>query len=459
MQTSFSERQLSTPGYAEAAKILTDCVHYGFCTAGCPTYVLTRDENDGPRGRIDLIKAMLEKGGTPDAKAVHYLDRCLACQSCMTTCAVNVDYMHLSDIGRAYIEEHFRRPWGERLLRAALGYLLTDPRRMRAAMRLGALGRALRPVLPAALRAMVDLQPGAVRGDVVVPATYSAEGPERHRVALVPGCAQQALNGDINAATIRLLQRRGCSVVVALGSGCCGSLPLHMGRMDQARALAGANLSAWQRELTTGLDAVIVNASGCGTTVKDYGHLFADDPARRDIAVRIAAITRDVTEWIAEIGLAEPAGMPEYRVAYHDPCSMRNAQKVARQPRALLHQAGFAVHDIPEGHFCCGSAGTYNILQPDLARQLGARKARAIESVAPDIVVTANIGCMVQIAYHLGAPVVHAVEMLDWATGGPKPAALAGQHLPDRPVRAKQPDQPITPDTAAPPPSTGGAVW
>jgi glycolate oxidase iron-sulfur subunit len=293
-----------------------------------------------------------------------------------------------------------------------------------------------------------------------MPGIHPAEGEERHRVALLTGCAQQALNGDINAATIRLLQRHGCTVVVAPGSGCCGSLPLHMGRMDQARALALANLTAWKQELTTGLDAVIVNASGCGTTVKDYGHLFADDPDNRDIAGRIAAITRDVTEWIAEVGLLEPVEMPEYRVAYHDPCSMRNVQKVARQPRALLDGAGFAVRDIPEGHFCCGSAGTYNILQPDLARQLGARKAKAIESVAPDIVVTGNIGCMVQIEHYLGAPVVHAVEMLDWATGGPKPAALAGQHLPERPVRLNPAAQPIMPDSAPPPPpSTGGAVW
>ena len=459
MKTDFKHNQLEQPGYVEAAKILKDCVHYGFCTAGCPTYVLTRDENDGPRGRIDLIKAMLEKGGKPEPKTVHHLDRCLSCHSCMTTCAVDVDYMHLIDIGRAYIENNYRRPWDERLLRSILAHLLTRPRTMRLAMRLGAIGRAVRPMLPASLRAMVDMQPGRVRGEVLKPKVYPAEGDERHRVALLQGCAQQALNGDINAATIRLLQRHGCAVVIAPGSGCCGSLPLHMGRMKQARAFARANLSAWEAELDNGLDAIIVNASGCGTTVKDYGHLLADEPDHAAIAGQLASITRDVSEWMATVGLREPAEMPEYRIAYHDPCSMRNVQKVARQPRTLLHRAGFDVRDIPEGHFCCGSAGTYNILQPEMAGQLGARKAKAIASVEPDIVVTGNIGCMIQIAHYLGAPIVHTVEMLDWATGGPKPAALAGEHLKERPVRQDEPDVPIASHTPPPLPPSGGVVW
>ena len=459
MKTSFSDRQLAKPGYAEAARILKDCVHYGFCTEGCPTYVLTRDENDSPRGRIDLIKAMLEKGGTPDPKTVHHLDRCLSCLSCMTSCAVDVDYMHLSDIGREYIEDNYRRPWRTRLLRALLAHLLTRPRALRLALRLRPIGRAVRPVLPASLRAMVDMLPGKPRGEVLKPATYPAHGEQRYRVALLQGCAQQALNGDINAATIRLLQRHGCTVVIAPGSGCCGSLPLHMGRMKQARALARANLSAWQGELAKGLDAIVVNASGCGTTVKDYGHLLAEDPEIRAIAGQLASIARDVAEWIAIIGLHEPAGMPQYRIAYHDPCSMRNVQKITRQPRALLRRAGFEVHDIPEGHFCCGSAGTYNILQPQLAGQLGARKAKAIAGVEPDIVVTGNIGCMIQIARYLDAPIVHTVEMLDWATGGPKPVALAGWPLQDRPVRRKQPDAPAAPEPSPPTPPSGGAIW
>jgi glycolate oxidase iron-sulfur subunit len=446
MKTAFTDEQLARPGYAEAAGILKDCVHYGFCTAGCPTYVLTRDENDGPRGRIDLIKAMLEKGGTPDPRTVHHLDRCLSCLSCMTTCAVNVDYMHLADIGRGYIEEHYRRPAGERLLRLVLAQVLTRPRLMAAGLRLGAAARLVRALLPGRLRAMADLVPRKSRGEILPAGIHPAEGEELHRVLLLQGCAQQAIDGAVNGATIRLLRRHGASVVVASGSGCCGSLPLHMGRIHQARRLARANIAAWTEE--PGIEAIVVSASGCGTTVKDYGHLFADSGGKES-ARRIAAMTRDVTEWVEGVGLREPVGMPEYRIAYHDPCSMRNVQKVTREPRDLLRRAGFDVRDIPEGHFCCGSAGTYNILQPDLAGRLGARKAEAIASVQPDIVVTGNIGCMVQIARHLGRPVVHTVEMLDWATGGPKPAALADTPLPDRPVR-----QSTTP--SAPP---AGAVW
>ncbi len=458
MKTAFTDQQLARPGYTEAAKILKDCVHYGFCTAGCPTYVLTRDENDGPRGRIDLIKAMLEKGGTPEPETVRYLDRCLSCQSCMTTCAVNVDYMHLIDIGRVYIDTHFSRPWRERVFRSALANILPRPRLMRLAMRLGAIGRMTHPLLPASLRSMVAMLPRVDRGEILRPQVYPAEGGARYRVALLQGCAQQAINGDINAATIRLLQRHRCEVVIAEGAGCCGALPLHMGRMKQARANARANIAAWKSATEDQLDAIVVNASGCGTTLKDYGHLLADESDCQGSAARIAGITHDIAEWISRIGLNEPIGLPEFKVAYHDPCSMRNSQKVTGEPRDLLHRAGFAVHDIPEAHFCCGSAGTYNILQPEMAGQLGARKAKAIASVGPDIVVTGNIGCMVQIEHHLGAPVVHTVEMLDWATGGPKPAALSGECLKERSTRQITPDVPAPSDTPPPPPS-GGAVW
>ncbi len=429
MQTAFTPDQLAQPRIAEADGILKTCVHYGFCTATCPTYVLFRDENNSPRGRIDLIRAMLEKGGTPSPKTVLHLDRCLSCLSCMTTCAVKVDYAHLIDIGRAYIEENYRRPLAERLLRHVIANLIPYPRRFAVALWLARLARPFAGILPGRLSNLISLATGKRQaGALLRPATYPAQGDRKMRVALLPSCAQQALDGNINAATIRLLQRCGCDVVVAPGVGCCGALPLHMGRNAHGRALARANVAAWSAELASGLDAIVVNASGCGTTVKDYGHLVGSDQARG-----IGALTRDVTELLAELGL--PAGDIEpYRVAYHDACSLQHGQRVNQQPRQLLARAGFEVLDVPERHFCCGSAGTYNLLQPEISAALGGRKAAHIDSVDPDIVAAGNLGCMVQIARFARAPVAHTVELLDWATGGPVPPALR-----DKPLRKPNP--------------------
>ena len=430
MLTNFSAAQLRDPQIAEANAILQTCVHYGFCTNTCPTYVLTRDENESPRGRIDLIRAMLEKGGPPELDTVRHLDNCLSCLSCMTTCAVKVDYVHLIDRARAHIEGNFRRPPAERVVRALLARVLPHPRVFGAAMALGCVARPLRPVLPRRLRTMLDMIPPRVAPDVLAPQVFRAEGAVRKRVALLAGCAQQALNGDINAATIRLLQRHGCEVVIAAGSGCCGSLNLHMGREEEARVFARQNIRAWEKLHEDGLDALVINASGCGTTVKDYGHLFARERGMARPAAEIAALARDVSEFLWAIGLCEPsAGVPAYRVAYHDPCSMQHVQNVIEEPRALLRAAGFEVVDVPERHFCCGSAGTYNLLQPDMAKALGERKAAHIRSTDPDIVATGNIGCMTQLGHYLGRPIVHTVELLDWATGGPKPRALKGVTL------------------------------
>jgi glycolate oxidase iron-sulfur subunit len=454
VQTSFTLEQLAKPEIAEADGILKTCVHYGFCTATCPTYVLFRDENDSPRGRIDLIRAMLEKGGAPDAKTVHHLDRCLSCLSCMTTCAVKVDYVHLIDIARAYIEDNYRRPLGERLLRRMLAELLPYPSRFGLALRLARIARPFSAVLPQRLRNLVEIaasRPPA--GEILRPATYPAIGQRKMRVALLPSCAQQALDRNINAATIRLLQRCGCEVVVANGVGCCGALPLHMGREVQAKAMARANIAAWSEQLPSGLDAIVINASGCGTTVKDYAHLLGGAPAKQ-----IGALARDITELVAELGL--PAGdVSPYRVAYHDACSLQHGQRVDRQPRSLLARAGFEVVDVPERHFCCGSAGTYNLLQPDIATALGQRKAAHVDSVDPDIVAAGNLGCMVQIARFTRAPIVHTVELLDWATGGPMPPALEHRKL-RQPKRAPTPSEQSHPGAspaAADPNPT--AIW
>lgn len=453
MQTSFTAQQLRDPQIAEANKILETCVHYGFCTSACPTYVVTRDENQSPRGRIDLIKEMLEAEGPPKPETVRHIDSCLSCLSCMSTCAVKVDYAHLVDRARVHIEKHHRRPVFERLLRGTLAMVLTRPRLFGASIILGKGMQHFAGLMPSRLRLLLQFIPQSRRPHYLAPEVFPAIGPRLKRVALLAGCAQQTLNGDINAATIRLLQRHGCDVVVARGAGCCGSLPLHMGKEGSAKRLARANIEAWTRELNgEGLDAIVVNASGCGTTVKDYGHLFAHDETMRLRAQQISALARDLTEIVADLPFDPKDKMPAYRVAYHDPCSMQHGQKVTRQPRTLLRKVGLAVVDVPEKHFCCGSAGTYNLLQPEMGATLGQRKATHIDSVAPDFVATGNIGCMVQIQGYSRHPILHTAEILDWATGGPLPPRLKDWPPPERPAAVEEVD-------AAPASPVGTGIW
>ncbi|MFO1174949.1 MAG: glycolate oxidase subunit GlcF [Paracoccaceae bacterium] len=429
MQTNFTPDQLQDPAIARADAILRACVHCGFCNATCPTYQILGDELDGPRGRIYLIKDMLENGRAADERTVRHVDRCLSCLACMTTCPSGVDYMHLVDHARAHIEATWRRPWRDRLLRGLLARVLPYPGRFRLALRAARLVRPLARWLPdARLRAMVALAPDrlpkAGPGDAAQ--VFPATGARRLRVALLAGCAQQALNADINAATIRLLTRLGCEVVVAGGAGCCGALDHHMGRSAAAHRLAAANIRAWTAERAgAGLDAVVINTSGCGTVVKDYGRLFADTGLAEDAAA-IAAIACDVTELLAR--LAPVARAPErLRVAYHAACSLQHGQRVRAAPKDLLRSAGFEVVEPADSHLCCGSAGTYNLLQPDLAAELGRRKVAAIAATAPEVIAAGNLGCMIQIGQGSAVPVVHTVELLDWATGGPRPPALRGR--------------------------------
>ncbi|MBX9825497.1 MAG: glycolate oxidase subunit GlcF [Xanthobacteraceae bacterium] len=453
MQTAFTQDQLAQPAIAEADGILKTCVHYGFCTATCPTYVLFRDENDSPRGRIDLIRAMLEKGGAPDPKTVHHLDRCLSCCACMTTCAVKVDYAHLIDIARNHIERTFRRPLTDRLLRRLLAQVLPYPRRFLAALLLARAARPVARLMPGRLRNLIGMARARLaRPGLLAPGVYRAEGERRMRVVLLAGCAQQSLDRNVNSATIGVLRRHGCDVLVAPGAGCCGALPLHMGYAAQAKRLASANVGAWSRLLDDGLDAVVVNASGCGTTVKDYGHLLGSDTAKR-----IAALTCDITEILTRLGLRATGRMRPYCVAYHDACSLQHGQRVVDQPRRLLATAGFKVVDVPEKHFCCGSAGTYNLLQPDIADALGQRKAAHIASVEPDIIAAGNLGCMVQIGRHSATPIVHTVELIDWATGGPMPEALRGRPLREPAALERSTvTGPILPNET---PSDSPAIW
>jgi glycolate oxidase iron-sulfur subunit len=438
MQTNFSLSQLADPDTARSEQILRKCVHCGFCTATCPTFVLLGDERDSPRGRIYFMKAMLEGDRAPTAQEVRHVDRCLSCLSCMTTCPSGVHYMHLVDHGRHHIETRFDRPFADRLMRALLALLMPRPALFRWAMVIGGIAKPFAGLLPERsndlggatflrrLRAMLDAVPTKLRGPSPVdrPETFRAQGERRKRVALMPGCGQQVLAPEVNEATVRLLTRHGVEVVNVAGSGCCGSSVLHVGRNERALELARANIDAW---LAAGVDAIVLNASGCGTTVKDYGAMFANDPVWKERAEQVSRLARDVSEVMADIGLVAARGPDLTRgltVAYHSACSMQHGQKVSEQPKKLLRDAGFVVKDVPEGHLCCGWAGTYQVLQPALSRRLRDRKVSNIESVKPDIVAAGNFGCIGNIAGGTGLPVVHTVELLDWATGGPKPAAL-----------------------------------
>ncbi len=434
MQTNFTTDQLTDPRIAEAERILRRCVHCGLCTAVCSSYVVLGDERDSPRGRIYLMKDMFEKGRDASPPVQHHIDRCLSCLSCMTTCPSGVDYMHLVDLARVHIEETGTRTRKERLIRDALARVVPYPRRFRMALRAAPLGRPLLPLMRRLglkeLVAMLELAPEHMppAPKYEGPGTAATGAERRARVIMLAGCAQQVLRPDINDATIRLLARRGVDVVVAARAGCCGALTHHMGREQDALAHAKRNVDAWSKEMGKGeVDAIVINASGCGTMVKDYGHLLQRDPAYAERAAKISDMTRDISEFLSEYDLGPPKRWSSLKVAYHSACSLQHGQRVTDEPKTLLRNAGYTVSDIPEGHICCGSAGTYNILQPEIAGELRVRKARNIRSVKPDVVAAGNIGCISQLAPALDVPIVHTVELLDWAYGGPVPRGL--EHL------------------------------
>jgi glycolate oxidase iron-sulfur subunit len=426
MQTTFTLAQLADPDIAESEKILRACVHCGFCTATCPTYVLDGNELDSPRGRIYLIKEMLEHDRPASAEVTTHIDRCLSCLACMTTCPSGVHYMHLVDHARVHIEKTYRRPLADRLLRAMLVWLMPYPQRFRLALLAALVAKPFAPLFEALglnrLGAMLRLAPSrppySTRGARTVPAVGLRKG----RVALLAGCINDLLAPQINESAIRVLTRHGFDVVLANGAGCCGSLVHHMGRDDEALAQARAKIDAWGG--LENLDAIVVTTSGCGTTIKDYGFMFRTDPTYAERAQKISCLAKDIAEFLSGVSLQPAAGIPQLTVAYHAACSLQHGQKIRSQPKELLGTLGFAVKDVPEGHLCCGSAGTYNILQPAIATRLRERKVDSIERLRPDVIAAGNIGCITQIAAGTSLPIVHTVELIDWATGGPRPSVL-----------------------------------
>jgi glycolate oxidase iron-sulfur subunit len=435
MKTEFSLAQLANPDIAEADKILRACVHCGFCTATCPTYVLLGDELDSPRGRIYLIKEMLEKDQPPTQEVVKHIDRCLSCLACMTTCPSGVNYMHLVDQARSRIERDYSRPLTEQALRAVLAWVLPRPGWFRVSMILARLGRPLAALLPTSkataasptllrrIKAMLALAPGRLPPPgPVAGSVFAATGPRRGRVALLQGCAQQVLAPRINQAAINLLTRHGIEVVLVKDEQCCGALTHHLGRDGDALGRARANIAAWLNEAEqNGLDAILVTTSGCGTVIKDYGYMLREDRDFAAGAEKVSALTKDITEYVSDLDLQPQQQRGDIVVAYHSACSLQHGQKITRLPKELLSKNGFVVKDVPESHLCCGSAGTYNILQPDIASRLRDRKVGNIAMIKPDMIAAGNIGCMVQIAGGTSVPVVHTIELLDWATGGPRP--------------------------------------
>ncbi|MGI9364232.1 MAG: glycolate oxidase subunit GlcF [Rhizobiaceae bacterium] len=432
MQTNFSLAQLADPKIADADAILRNCVHCGFCTATCPTYVTLGNELDSPRGRIYLIKDMLENDRPADEKVTKHIDRCLSCLACMTTCPSGVNYMHLVDHARVHIENTYKRPLIDRLIRNLLTKILPYRGRFAAATRLSVLGKpfaslfdTIAPLKPVA--AMLRLAPSSIAAKTkfVSPGSFEPTTTVSGRVTLLTGCAQPVLDSGINQATIELLNRFGVEVVLPEGEGCCGSLVHHMGKEKQALDTARHMVDVWSREIEDGgLDAIIITTSGCGTTIKDYGHMLRHDEAYAEKAATVSRLAMDVSEYLGRLDLPLVEAPEDLTIAYHAACSLQHGQKITAAPKELLRNAGFTVKEPPEGHLCCGSAGTYNILQSDIAARLRTRKIANIESTNPDVIAAGNIGCLTQIGSASGVPVVHTVKLLNWAHGGTKPQEL-----------------------------------
>ena len=432
METNFSKEQLKDKDNKSSEKIFRKCVHCGFCNATCPTYQIFGDELDGPRGRIYLIKDMLENNKPANEKIVKHIDRCLSCYSCMTTCPSGVNYMHLIDHGRNHIEKTYKRPFGDRFIRNFLSIVLSEPINFRIVGILAQFVKPFRFIFPKKVREMINLMPGKFPKKTLANMNvYLAKNKKKPvaRVALLTGCVQKVISPQINEATIRLLNRHNIEVVVPKGINCCGSLNHHLGKSDLANKTFRKNISIWYNEyLKNGLDAIISNTSGCGTTLKDYGFIFRSDENLKKKAKKVSELTKDISEYLDENVklnfIKKNENEKEYKIAYHSACSMQHGQKVHEVPIKLIKKTGNKVLDIPDGHLCCGSAGTYNLLQNNIAKKLLENKISNIEKIKPQFITTGNIGCITQIAKGTKIPILHTAEIIDWYTGGPKPKIL-----------------------------------
>ena len=427
MQTHFTDSQLLDPQVREADSILRKCVHCGFCTATCPTYVMTGDERDSPRGRIWLMRELLETPESVSKDTGFHLDRCLGCLACTTTCPSGVDYHHLIEIGRERLDRQVRRPLADRAMRKMLALVIPHASRFRLMIRLGNVGRIFSPLLPSGMQAaLAKLPKRPARFDRVGAKTMHFEPRVKavRHVVLLAGCAQRALDPSINASTIRVLNRLGVRVTVRKEAHCCGALAHHIGETQAAKSAVRSALLAWDDEIRNGgVDAIVVNASGCGTMVKDYAHLVADDPELSGIARQVSAMTYDITELLADLPLEtiiDPAPEGHGPVTYHSACSLQHGQKVHDLPISLLRLAGYEVRQPLEPHLCCGSAGVYNILQPEMAEGLKQRKLENLERAGAPIIAAGNIGCITQLDGDI--PVRHTIQFIDYASGGPPPA-------------------------------------
>jgi glycolate oxidase iron-sulfur subunit len=421
MRYNFTAEQIADPQVGPAAKAVRSCVHCGICTATCPTYVVLGDERDSPRGRIVLMKEMLEKGGAPTPEAVHHIDRCLSCLNCKTACPSSVDYRRLVDQSRAHIQEYYQRPLGDRLLRWTIAQVMTRPRLVRIGLLFAKLGAPIARLLPGRLGAMAAIG-AAARPCGPLPHDFPTPDVVKQRIAIMPGCAQAALAPQIDVAVGRVLARRGIQLVALDGAGCCGALPHHMGREDDSKAWAKRAIAAYEQGQ---YDGVLITATGCSAQLKDYAHQFAGDPVWEPRARAFQAAARDFADLCTPLAATPPRAL---RVAYHPACTLQNSLKLNGVGEELLTAAGFILTPFLESHLCCGSAGTYSILQPELSGKLRQRKLGNILAAAPDVIVSGNIGCLQHLAAGEGLtqPILHIAELLDYAESGVMPSCLDG---------------------------------
>lgn len=429
MQTNFTKKQLQESSIIDANGIIRKCTHCGFCNATCPTYQVAGDELDGPRGRIYLIRDMLENNKPASEKITRHIDRCLSCYACMTTCPSGVNYMHLVDHARNHIEKTYVRPFFDRFIRILLSIILPSPKLFRIVGYLARFANPFKFLFPKKIKNMLKYMPTSFpKSNYENKEVYSPKGKTFAKVALLTGCVQRVISPQINDSTIDILNRHGVEVIVPKEITCCGSLNHHLGKEDLAHKSFVNNINFWFKCYEErNLDAILVTTSGCGTTLKDYGHIFRDDPDKdlRKKAKIISSLAKDVTEYLGKnIKLNFIEKDKKFKIAYHSACSMQHGQKLHNQPMNLLKKTGNEIVEIPDGHLCCGSAGTYNLLQGEMASELLVRKVSNIDKVKPDFISTGNIGCITQISSGTKIPILHTIEILNWYTGGEKPNAI-----------------------------------